>query len=162
MKTNGIEAILVLFITDYKENIYRLAYSYVKNKDDALDVVQEAIYKAMKSQSSIKDPNVMKSWFYRIVVNTALDLLRKRQRVQPMEDKNLHLLMDGSVDVYPDIDLINTLEELPEKYRSVIVLHYFEDLTIEEVAEVLSENINTIKTRLYQALKFLKIQIETI
>jgi RNA polymerase sigma-70 factor, ECF subfamily len=160
VKTYGKEALLVQFITDYKENIYRLAYSYLNNKEDALDAVQEAIYKAMKSQFSLKDPDAVKSWFYRIVVNTALDLLRKRQKVQPMDDGTLNLFLSGSEDVYPDIDLETALGELPEKYRSVIILRYFEDLKIEEVAEILNENVNTIKTRLYQAIKFLKVSMK--
>ncbi|WP_213525920.1 RNA polymerase sigma factor [Paenibacillus sp. J31TS4] len=159
MKNN--RAMLEQFIVDYKENIYRLAYSYVHNKADALDIVQESIYKAMKTKSSLQDPGAMKSWFYRIVVHTALDLLRKQKKVQPMEEEQLHAFMYQSEDAYADVDIQQTLEQLPEKYRAVLVLRFFEDLTFEEVADVLRENINTVKTRLYQALKLLRIQMES-
>jgi len=147
------------FISDHKENIYRLAYSYVKNKDDALDIVQEAIYKAMESRSSLKDPGAVRSWFYRIVVNTALDMLRGRKKVQLMEGEVLETFMESAEDDYPDIDIEKSLDELPEKYRTVIVLRYFEDLKIEEVADALNENANTIKTRLYQALRMLRVRM---
>ncbi|WP_243644363.1 RNA polymerase sigma factor [Paenibacillus pinisoli] len=156
MRNIDEKSMVMQFISLNKDSIYRLAYSYVRNKDDALDVVQDAIYKAMKTKASLKDPSAVKSWFYRIVVHTSLDFLRKRKKVQPMEDEKLQTFMDGAEDVYSDIDIEKTLEELPEKYRSVIVLRFFEDLKIEEVADVLNENVNTIKTRLYQALHVLK------
>ncbi|WP_318152646.1 RNA polymerase sigma factor [Paenibacillus terricola] len=150
---------LVPFIMEHQDNIYRLAYSYVHNKDDALDVVQESIYKAMKTKSPLQDSSAIKSWFYRIVVHTALDLLKKRKRVQPIEDEQLHAIMDESEDHYSDVDMTRSLEQLPDKYRIVVVLRYFEDLKIEEVAEVLHENVNTVKTRLYHALRLLRIEM---
>jgi RNA polymerase sigma-70 factor (ECF subfamily) len=131
---NNQHSIVEKFVVDHQKNIYRLAYSYVHNKDDALDIVQESIYKAMKTKAELRDPSELKSWFYRIVVNTALDLLRKRKRVQPTDDEQLYAFMDGVEDAYTDIDLERTLEDLPEMYRTVIVLRFFEDLTLEEVA----------------------------
>lgn len=154
------EKLLTRCITDNKENIYRLAYSYVKNKEDALDIVQESIYKALTSMDVLKDPEAVKSWLFRIVVNTSLDFLRKHKRVQVIDDEDLEFYSAGVEDVYPDMDLERTLEELPLKYRSVIVLRYFEDMKIEEVAEILNENVNTVKTRLYQALKMLRVTMQ--
>lgn len=160
MIKRNIEKLLTRCITDNKENIYRLAYSYVKNKEDALDIVQESIYKALTSIGLLKDPEAVKSWLFRIVVNTSLDFLRKHKRVQVVDDEDLEFYSAGVEDVYPDMDLERTLEELPLKYRSVIVLRYFEDMKIEEVAEILNENVNTVKTRLYQALKMLRVTMQ--
>lgn len=157
-KTN-IEKLLTRCITDNKENVYRLAYSYVKNQEDALDIVQDSIYKAFKSIGLLKDVEAVKSWFYTIVVNTSLDFLRKHKNVQPVEDELLEFYSPGTEDIYQDIDLERTLDDLPYKYRSIILLRYFEDLKIEEVAEVLGENVNTIKTRLYQALQLLRVKM---
>ncbi|WHY20505.1 sigma-70 family RNA polymerase sigma factor [Paenibacillus sp. G2S3] len=154
------EKLLTLCITDNKENIYRLAYSYVKNKEDALDVVQESIYKALSSIGLLKNPESIKSWLFRIVVTTSLDFLRKHKRVQPIDDEVLDFFIPGAEDVYPDIDLERSLDDLPLKYRNVIVLRYIEDLKIEEVAEVLNENVNTVKTRLYQALQLLRVNMQ--
>ena len=58
---------------------YRLAYSYVKNADDALDILQESIYKAISSIESLKDSSYIKTWFYKIIVNTSLDFLEKER-----------------------------------------------------------------------------------
>jgi len=153
------EKLLTHCITEHKENVYRLAYSYVKNKDDALDIVQDAIYKAMTNMDRLKDSEAVKSWFYRIVVNTALDFLRRKKIVHMVDHEIIESHAPGVEDVYSDLDLQRTLDELPVKYRSVIVLRYFEDMKIEEVADVLGENVNTIKTRLYQALQLLRIKM---
>lgn len=159
MLNRKTEKILTNCITANKENVYRLAYSYVKNKEDALDIVQESIYKAITNIELLKDPNAVKSWFYRIVVNTSLDFLRRNKKVQAMEPEMIETYSLGAEDIYTDMDLKRTLEDLPTKYRSVIVLRYFEDLKIDEVAAVLNENTNTIKTRLYQALQLLRVKL---
>lgn len=159
MLNRKTEKILTNCITENKENVYRLAYSYVKNKEDALDIVQDSIYKAITNIELLKNPNAVKSWFYRIVVNTSLDFLRRNKKVQAMEPEMIETYSPGAEDIYTDMDLQRTLEDLPTKYRSVIVLRYFEDLKIDEVAEVLNENTNTIKTRLYQALQLLRVKL---
>lgn len=159
MLNRKTEKILTRCITENKENVYRLAYSYVKNKEDALDIVQDSIYKAMTRMDLLKDPATVKSWFYRIVVNTSLDFLRRTKKVQAMEPEVIETYSPAAEDVYTDMDLKRTLEDLPTKYRAVIVLRYFEDMKINEVAEVLNENTNTIKTRLYQALQLLRVKL---
>lgn len=77
-----------------------------------------------------------------------------------MEPEIIETYSPAVEDNYTDMDLKRTLEELPAKYRSVIVLRYFEDMKINEVAEVLNENTNTIKTRLYQALQLLRVKLD--
>ncbi|KMZ44202.1 MULTISPECIES: sigma-70 family RNA polymerase sigma factor [Bacillales] len=155
-----IEKLLIRFIMENKENVYRLAFSYVKNAEDALDVVQDSIHKALSSLEALKSEGSMKSWFYRIVVNTSLDFLRKQKKIKLMDDKTLELHSPIIEDAYHDIDLEKALEELPHTFRTVVILRYFEDLKIEEIAEVMNENISTVKTRLYQALRKLRIKMD--
>lgn len=156
MRNGSNEQILIQCITENKENVYRLAYSYVKNSQDALDIVQDSIQKAFSSSGKIKNSTSIKSWFFRIIVNTALDFLRKQKKIQIADDQTLEYYSPPSNDVYPNIDLERAMNALPLPYRSVIVLRYFEDLKIEEIAEVLDENISTVKTRLYQGLNKLR------
>ena len=158
--TNNFEREFEDYIINNNELFYRLAYSYVKNTDDALDVVQESIYKAFSSIDSLKDNSYIKTWFYRIIVNTSLDLLRKRKREVVTDEEYIFDENNGECDKYHDIDLKNALDDLPEKYRSIIILRYFEDLKIEEISKVLNENINTVKTRLYKGLKILRISMD--
>ncbi len=155
----NLEDLLILFITQHKENLYRLAYSYVKNRDDALDIVQDSIQKAFVSLERLKNTESMKSWIYRIIVNTALDYLRKQKKIQVVDVESLDVYRLANDDVYQNIDLETALDNLPVMYRTVIVLRYFEDLKIEEIAEVLQENLNTVKTRLYKALQLLRIDM---
>lgn len=146
-------------VIKYKENYYRLAYSYVNNADDALDIVQESIYKAISYMDSLKNSNQIKTWFYRIVVNTSLDFLRKQRKVSIVEDEILENLDSGIIDEYENFDLQTALDNLPECYRTIVILKYFEDLRLEEIAEILNENINTVKTRLYKSLKMLRVKL---
>jgi RNA polymerase sigma-70 factor (ECF subfamily) len=79
-----------------------------------------------------------------------------------VSDETLCAFDKGMVDNYEDFDLQKALEALPDKYRTVIVLRYFEDLKIEEIAEILNENINTVKTHLYKSLEKLRIHMSEL
>ncbi|MCC0636695.1 MULTISPECIES: sigma-70 family RNA polymerase sigma factor [unclassified Clostridioides] len=147
------------YIIDNKDSFYRIAYSYTKNEEDALDVVQEAMYKALYSVENLKEVNYIKTWFYKILVRTSIDFIRKNRKYNNMTDITL-IDETGECDKYTDLDLKKALEELPIEYKSIIILRFFEDLKIEEVAIILDENVNTVKTRLYTALKKLKLKIE--
>ena len=160
MKRSQMELLFVPFIRANKERFYYLAYSYTKNEQDALDVVQDSIQKALLSLSTLRDEQQLKSWFYKIVVCTSIDFLRKHNREQVVDDEKLANITPQKLDTYNNVDLTNALNNLSRTYREVIILRYFEDLKIEDVAHILEININTAKSRLYKALKLLRIQLE--
>ncbi|MCI8483958.1 MAG: sigma-70 family RNA polymerase sigma factor [Lachnospiraceae bacterium] len=137
------------------EALYRLAYTYVKNESDAMDVVQESAYKAIKNAASLKKKAHIKTWIFRIVINTSIELLRQRQREVFWEAPEEY----GKEDVYLDFDTIDALDVLNEKERAVIVLRYFEDQKLQEIADILEENLNTTKSILYRSLKKLKLTL---
>lgn len=159
MNNINLESHIADYVINNKESHYRLAYSYVKNREDALDIVQESIYKAISSKRTLKNPDHIRTWFYRIVVNTSLDFLRKQKKLVLSDDETMLLNEAACEDSYHDIDLQNALCELPDSCRSIIILRYFEDLKIDEIAEILDENVNTVKTRLYKSLEKLRIQL---
>lgn len=159
MGNSNLEKELVDFIMNNKDDFYRLAFGYVKNSNDAIDILQDSIQKAISSKNNLKKEQSLKSWFYRIVINTSLDFLRKQKRVVVVDEETIQSYSSGINDHYANIDLERSLEALPPKYKSVIILRYFEDLKIEEVAEILQESPNTIKTRLYKALELLRIKM---
>lgn len=148
------------YIISNKEKYYRVAYSYVKNTDDALDIMQESIYKAVAHVDSLQDISYINTWFYRIIVNTSIDFIRKQKKVIPVDNEVLASFTSEINDEYENFDLQRAMDNLPEKYRVVVVLRYFEDLKIEEIAEILNENANTIKTRLYKSLKLLRVKMD--
>lgn len=149
------------YVTENRESHYRLAYSYVKNPDDALDVIQESICKAIHGAHTLKSPEFIKTWYYRIVINTALDLLRKQKKLVLADDEafeTLHAVVDDPME---DYDLHQALERLPGHYRTVVVLRYFEDLPLNDIAEVTGLPLSTVKTRLYKSLKMLRLELES-
>ncbi|MET3320960.1 UNVERIFIED_ORG: RNA polymerase sigma-70 factor (ECF subfamily) [Peribacillus simplex] len=159
MKNLDINQLIAARITERQENLYRLAFYYVKNKEDALDIVQESIRKALASSSKIKDATSIDSWLYKIIVRTALDVLRKNKKLTIADDETIEYLRSGEEDHYRDLDLQRAMEGLAIKYKTVVILRFFEDLKLEEIAEVLEENVSTIKTRLYKALQLLRINM---
>ncbi|CAM3224733.1 sigma-70 family RNA polymerase sigma factor [Filibacter tadaridae] len=147
------------FIVENRESHYRLAYSYVRNKENALDIVQDAILKALKSIDRLEEIAYLKTWFYRILINTAIDFIRKHQRVTVMDNDILVLHLPGLEDNLTDIDLQKAIDQLPPQYKSIIILRFFEDMKIDEIADIMGLNINTVKTRLYKALKKLRMEV---
>ena len=143
------------------ESLYRLAYTYVKNPDDAMDVVQESAFKAISRSADVRSPAAIRGWLCRIVVNTAMDVLRARSRQADAE----HIPETGQEDVYQDTDLekgadlMQALDLLDERERTVIVLRFFQELKLQEIAQVTGENVNTVKTILYRSLKKLKLEL---
>ena len=125
-----------------------------------MDIVQESIFKALVSLNTLRNPEFMKTWFYRILVNCSLDCIRKQKKIITLDNEVLYSYINEFNDTYTDIDLYKALDELPDGYRSIIILRFFEDLKIEEIAEILDVNVNTVKTRLYKSLDILRIKMK--
>ena len=147
------------YIVDNKESLYRFAYSYVKNQDDALDIVHDSICKSLTKIDTLKDIGNIKPWIYKIISNCAIDYIRKNSKYIPL-DTEYSAETEGKYDVYEDIDLKRALDLLTYDQRVIITLRFFEDMKIKDIAEITGENINTVKTRLYKALEVLRINIE--
>ena len=146
-------AMLEKYITENIDSMYRFAYSYMKNNADAEDAVSESVIRALHSINSLKDTKRIKFWMYRIIANTSINMLKSTQRTIPSEfDENA---LGGECDK-SDIGFESMVQSLDEKYKSVIVLKFFEDMTFKEIASVLGINENTVKTRLYRALEILR------
>lgn len=146
------------YILTYQGAHYRLAFSYVKNEQNALDIVQDAIVKALKSINRLQEIDYLHTWFYRILMNTAIDFIRKHKKITLVEDFPLE--QDEPVNADLHMDLFKALETLTIEQKTLIVLRFFEDMKIQDIARVLDENINTVKARLYTTLKKLRIELE--
>ena len=145
------------FLSDY-EKYYRLAFSYVRNENDAMDIVQESAYKVMKEYKNLKKEEYLNTWIYRIVINTALDFIRKRKKeVVGVED-----YAESYEDVYIDFDVMDSLNRLDEKERAIIILRFFEEQKLGDIAEITGDNVSTVKSKLYRALKKLKIELDDV
>lgn len=150
---------LVNYVKSEQQTFYRLAYSYVKERESAQDIVQTAIYKALTSVDKLKSPEFMKTWMYRIIINSSISYLRKNKKVVVLEDFS-HIPSTENISVDDKLDLYEAIDSLNENYKTVIILRYFEELKLEEISAILNCNINTVKTRLYTALNKLKVEME--
>lgn len=144
------------YLRDYQNSFYRLAYSYVKNEDAALDVVQEAVASALANYDKLRHKEYMKTWFYRIIVNTALTHLRINSRYISDESiLDFTPYESAGIDTEDRLDLMRAIDKLPERLQTIIFLRYFEDLKIGDIAEITNAPESTVKTRLKKATELL-------
>ena len=106
-----------------------------------------------------REPSYLRTWFTRILINECLAILRRRKRIQADTTPPTDALFTHDPDMADAWALNQAVDALPPRYRSVILLRYFEDMKIEEVAQTLHWNLNTTKSRLYKALSLLKTSI---
>jgi len=140
-------------------DLYRMAYVYVKTEQDALDVMQEAAYRAYKNYHTLQNPQYFKTWVTRIVINCAIDCIRKNKEVLPLEDyaENLPVLSHSEEQ---QIILSATLQQLMDilspQEKSVILLKYYEQYTFRDISQILGLPEGTVKSLLYRALHKLR------
>ncbi len=152
------EETLTSFLIETQARSYRLAYSVLRDREEALDAVQTAVCRALERQDSLRDPGAVKTWFTRILVNVCQDALRRRSRVVPFPEEGLE---PGREDPEPaDETLAQRVEALPAEVGTVIKLRFYEELTLREIGEVTGQNLSTVKSRLYAGLKKLRVAME--
>lgn len=146
-------------IEPQKDKLYKIAYTYVKNQDDALDVIQETMFKAYTGIDKLKNPKYFDTWLTKILINVSLTTLDKYKNTMYLEESTLSSY--NNLDKQEDIlDLENELAKLDKKYREVIVLRYFKDFTIKEISRILDIPLGTAKTNLYRGLESLRKSIK--
>ena len=151
-----IESALTAYLTAEQDRFYRLAFSYLKNQDDALDAVQTAVCRSLEKQDSLRNPDALRPWFYHILVNACMDILRQRSKLVPFPESE-----PGQEDPPPpDEHLARQVEALPAEVGTVIRLRFYEELTLKEISAATGANLSTVKSRLYAGLKKLRIAME--
>lgn len=150
---NLIEQIILEKYNQY----YRLAYGYVHNEADAGDIVQSGTLRALKNSHTLKRPEYAQTWVYRIMLNECFRHLEKPRLLsyESIQDENGQVL-GYTEDCHENLDLLRAMDALSEKEKAVVMLKYFEEMTLEEIADILDENVNTVKSRLYRSLKKLR------
>ncbi|BCZ45284.1 DNA-directed RNA polymerase sigma-70 factor [Clostridium gelidum] len=159
----------------YEKYLYYLCYSYTQNQQDALDLVQEIYIKVFNNIKKFDDSLPFHPWIRKISVNTCLNFKRtiKNNVVSLNQSINNDITLEDVLvsedDVEDEIikleikDIIKSnLKEIPEKYRIVIVLRYYENLNYNEIAKLLDKPLGTVKTEIYRAKALLKDKLKTI
>ncbi len=152
---------LIEYIKENQEKLYRIAYTYTKNQEKALDVVQEAITKSLENINKLRHEEYVKTWFYRILLNEAIKASKNDKTFVDYDsvEKELHINSHEN-ELVEKIDIYETIQKLNEKLKTVIILRFFENLKIEEIAYITKTNSNTVKSRLYKGMEEIKKEIE--
>lgn len=153
---------IVEYILENQAQLYRLAYFYVSNKENALDIVQNSIVKALEHSESLKNSDAIKTWIYRIVINESITFLRKRKKELLYEPTEFSNEFSYEPQYEQNLTLYSEIKKLPENLQTIILLHFFKGFTLKEIANITNTNLNTIKSRLYKALDLLKIKIKEV
>lgn len=152
---NNSEAFEELLL-QYKSYLYKVAYTYVKDKEAALDILQETSFKAWLNIHTLKDEEKFKPWITKILVNTAINYIRKESKVIYIDDENPiisseNIVSKKAISLEEKLDLYKAIDLLKPKYKTVIILKYFDDMKIEDISYVLDVPINTVKSHLKRA-----------
>lgn len=137
--------------------LYRIAFCYVHNEQDALDIVSEAACKGLVKLHTLRDASQLDAWITRTVVNTAIDFTRRHHRCLPVADEQLDTLASlPPPDVEEYLDLYAALDRLESDQKIYIILKYFEGYTLREMSDLLGQPEATVKSRLYRILSRLR------
>ena len=155
---NGDDKAFLTLFQQYEADVYRMAFVYVKNENDALDVVQEVAYRSFKNIKTLKKPEYFKTWLIKITITHAIDCLRISKKVVPLRPE-----FEGDIGSYDEDlslsltiqDLLNTLDE---DEKTIVLLKFYNDYTFKEIAENVEIPLGTAKSILYRALEKLRTQ----
>lgn len=128
----------------HKNSVYSIAYSYMKNPEDAMDQTQEAFIKLLSCQTEFNDEAHLKAWLIRVVINQCKNVLKNNKFIADEE-------ISEDVAVYHDShqgELVEYVSKLPEKYRLPIHLYYYEEYTVPMISAALEIPEGTVKIRL--------------
>ncbi len=151
---------LIQYILENQDRFYRVAYSYTRHQEDALDAVQSAVCKALEAHENIKNADAIRTWFYKILINECLTVLKKRGKVVLTADtvEQEEVYYEKGYEQGGDIE--QELEKLEMDIQVIIKLRFFEEMSLKEISSITGFNLNTVKTKLYRGLKLLKENIQ--
>lgn len=139
-------------ISQYRYQFYITAYAILENEADAEDAVCSAILSGYEHLTQLKNPNKFRSWMITITKNEALRLRRKRMELPG--DENVERLLPPVQDDHND--LWDIVQSLKEEFRIVVVLFYYNNLSLREISAVLDIPVGTVKSRLNRGRELLK------
>ncbi|MFI2859258.1 RNA polymerase sigma factor SigW [Paenibacillus sp. JSM ZJ436] len=159
----------------YKDKIFHLAYRMLYNRHEAEDVVQETFLRVYKNLDRYDEKQKFSTWVYRIATNLCIDRLRKRKPSYSLDAEmseqegtdGYSMLPSQDPSVESEVLLSETqqiihqaMATLPAKYKSIMILRYIQDLSLQEISDVLDLPVTTIKTRVHRGREFLRKKLE--
>jgi len=144
-------------IQRYQDTIYRIAFTYCRNSADAQDIAQEVFIRYINKDPILAGEEHLKAWLIRVTINTAKSMLHSSwsKKVIPLSEHEPICADDWS-----RVDTYHAVMSLPEKYLSVIMLYYFEDYSVREIAKILKRTETAVQTQLQRAREMLKTKLK--
>ena len=150
-----------IFIQSINENrlkMYKTAIAILKNEDDANDAIQEALYSAYKNYHNLKEKAYFSTWIIRIVINKCYDIINKNKKIAYIDDS----ITENTTGIEDNYEVENSLEwvlnRIDKDLKEIVVLYYYDEISVSEIAKILEIPQGTVKSRLSRA----RIQIGEI
>lgn len=149
-----------ILIEKYKNNIYAIAFNVCKNAQDAEDVVQDTFIRYLSSKKDFETEQHIRAWLIRVTINNAKNKNNTffRRNTLPLEHYMNTLTFESS----ESYELFETVMKLPEKYRVIIHLFYYEDYSINEIADILKISVSNVKVRLSRGRMLLRQKLKEV
>lgn len=152
----GDDEAFYMLIAENKDKLYSVAYCYLKSHEDVLEAIQEVTCRAYVKLNKLKEPKYFNTWLIRIAINYCIDEQKRRKKLIFMES-------DGVVEEHKNnlnkLIVEEAIEKLSPKCKEVIILKYFQDMTIADISKVVEAPEGTIKTWLKKGLEELRDQL---
>ncbi|MFC4101459.1 sigma-70 family RNA polymerase sigma factor [Paenibacillus xanthanilyticus] len=156
---NGDADAFLDLVKQLENSLYAMAKSILSKDEDVADALQETIIKAYKSVTSLREPKFFKTWMFRILINECRNLIAQRSRTDVVAEIPTNAV--APTDDYAKIDLREAVDRLEEPQRIAVILHYYEDLPIRQVALALDISESAAKMRLLRARDTLQRSLST-
>jgi RNA polymerase sigma-70 factor (ECF subfamily) len=173
---NGDRGAFSELVDLYKDKIYHLAYRMLNNKHEAEDAVQETFLRVFTNLHRYDENQKFSTWIFRIATNHCIDRLRKRKhtaysldaQMQDNDGNDYYSLLPSNEETPEKLVVLSetqeqirkAIESLPEKYKSVVILKYLHDMSLQEISDVLDMPVTTVKTRVHRGREFLRKKLE--
>lgn len=146
------------YVDQYRNQLYVTAYTILENQTDAEDAVCSAILKGYEHLEQLKNPRKFRPWMLTITKNEALKL--KEKRLELLGNENVEKMLTPIHDSYNE--LWDMIQALKEEYRLVIVLFYYDELSVRDISDILDIPVGTVKSRLKRGRGLLKKGLEEV
>ena len=144
-------------VQSVRTRLYRTAYLYLGSEADALEAVDEAVYKALRGLHGLREAELFETWLTRILINECHRELRRRKRFSFSGESDLP--ENAGPDAYDGLPLKEAIYRLPEQLRAVVILRYFAGFSLDETAAALEIPRGTVSTRQRRALQLLRLEL---
>ncbi|XZL24774.1 sigma-70 family RNA polymerase sigma factor [Clostridium perfringens] len=140
-----------ILIKNNKEYLYKMAFLYVKDEQDALEVIHETVYRAFLNIEKLKKAKFFNTWITRILINVSIDFLKKKGKNEMLDESTPIIKEKCEISTEEKLDLYNAIDLLNDNYKTVIIMMYFNDMKIKDISRVMEIPENTVKTYLRRA-----------